>query len=108
MTTLVIAEKPDVASKIAQAIIGNNTRKDGYFEGNGYIVTFAVGHLLGLADPETYNDRYEKWNLDDLPIIPERFLLTPNTNTAKQLKIIGKLAQECSELVNACDAGISL
>jgi DNA topoisomerase III len=104
LATLVIAEKPDVAVKIAQAIIGKYTKKDGYFEGNGYLITFAVGHLLGLAEPEVYNERYKKWDLNDLPIIPNQFLLAPNPKASKQLKVISNLVKECTDVINACDS----
>jgi len=107
MATLVIAEKPDMAEKIAQAIIGKYTKKSGYFEGNGYFITYAFGHLLGLAEPEVYDARYKTWNLADLPIIPtgpEGFKLSADPKKANQLKIIGNLAKQCSEVINACDA----
>lgn len=66
---LVIAEKPSVAQSIARAI-GATNRKDGYVEGNGYIVSWCVGHLVGLAEPGAYDEKYGRWKKEDLPIIP--------------------------------------
>jgi len=66
---LVIAEKPSVAQSIAK-VIGADKREDGYLEGNGYIVSWCVGHLVELASPESYDEKYEKWRYDDLPILP--------------------------------------
>ena len=65
---LVIAEKPSVAKSIAE-VLGAMSRKDGYFEGNGYLVSWCVGHLVELAEPEAYDERYAKWNYSDLPIL---------------------------------------
>jgi DNA topoisomerase-3 len=67
---LVIAEKPSVAQSIA-AVIGAKTRRDGYLEGNGYLVSWCFGHLAELAEPEQYDEKYGKWRYDDLPIVPE-------------------------------------
>jgi len=104
MTILIIAEKPDMGRKIAEAL-GGLTKKSGYFESNQYIVTYAVGHLLGLAEPDHYDDRYKRWNLEDLPIVPDKFQLIPSTKTKDQLKLIHTLSKQCSSIVNACDAG---
>ena len=70
---LVIAEKPSVAQSLAK-VIGANKRQDGYLEGNGYLVSWCIGHLVELSAPERYDERYSKWRLEDLPILPERFL----------------------------------
>ena len=70
---LVIAEKPSVAQSIAK-VLGATSRKDGYLEGNNYIVSWCVGHLVGLADASSYDERYAKWRYDDLPIVPEIIL----------------------------------
>ena len=67
---LVIAEKPSVAMALA-SVLGARTRKDGYVEGNGYIVSWCVGHLVGLCDASEYDEKYKKWRYDDLPIVPE-------------------------------------
>ena len=66
---LVIAEKPSVALSISK-IIGANGKKDGYYEGNGYRVSWCVGHLIQMANPDSYDEKYAKWNIEDLPIIP--------------------------------------
>lgn len=67
---LVIAEKPSVAMSLA-AVLGATERKDGYLEGSGYLVSWCVGHLLELAQPEAYKEQYAKWRYEDLPILPE-------------------------------------
>ena len=69
---LVIAEKPSVAQNLA-AVIGATVRKDGYLEGNGWRVSWCVGHLAGLADADSYDPKYAKWRYDDLPILPEHW-----------------------------------
>lgn len=76
-----------------------------YLEGDRYIITWAIGHLVTLAEPDQYDARYKKWNDQDLPIIPQSFKLWPNPRTKDQLKTIGDLAKRCGRLVNACDAG---
>lgn len=70
---LVIAEKPSVAQSIAK-VLGASSRKDGYLEGNNYIVSWCVGHLVGLADASSYDERFAKWRYSDLPIVPEEWL----------------------------------
>ncbi|AFH62398.2 DNA topoisomerase 3 [Paenibacillus caseinilyticus] len=105
MKTLIIAEKPDMGRNIAAAIDPKAKNQRTYIEGEQYIITWAIGHLIGLAEPDAYDDRYKKWNLGDLPIIPEQFKLVPNAKTKDQLKVIAELAKRCSHLVNACDAG---
>lgn len=72
---LVIAEKPSVAKSLA-AVLGAATRKDGYLEGGGWLVSWCLGHLAGLADAATYNPDYAKWRYDDLPILPESWRFT--------------------------------
>ena len=84
---LVIAEKPSVAQSIAR-VIGAAGRKDEYLEGNGYLVSWCVGHLVELSEPETYDERYSKWRLEDLPILPERFLYEVSPGTRKQYQIL--------------------
>ncbi len=103
---LVIAEKPSVAQTIAK-VLGANQRKDGYIEGNGYIVSWCVGHLVGLASPESYGEQYEKWNFDTLPIIPENYKFVVNASTKKQYDILKNLMSDSrvDELVCATDAG---
>ena len=103
---LVIAEKPSVAQSIAR-IIGAAGRKDGYLEGNGYLVSWCVGHLVELSAPETYDERYSKWRLEDLPILPESWLYQVSSGTKKQFGILKELMKrpDVESLVCATDAG---
>nr|WP_187385773.1 DNA topoisomerase 3 [Gorillibacterium timonense] len=105
MKTLVIAEKPDMGRNIASAIEPKAVNKRTHLEGETYIITWAIGHLITLAEPDKYDDKYKKWKMADLPIIPERFKLIPVYRTKDQLKVIGELAKQCDRIVNACDAG---
>lgn len=101
-----IAEKPSVAGEIAK-IIGANTRRNGYYEGNGYAVTWTFGHLCTLSEPEDYNPNYKKWILFDLPISPKEFgiKLISNDGVAKQFETIKELVGKCTEVINCGDAG---
>ncbi len=103
---LVIAEKPSVAMSIGK-VLGATSKKDGYVEGNGYVVSWCVGHLVGLASTEMYDEKYKKWVLDDLPIIPSTFEYTVAPDKQKQLKVLSKLLnqKDIDTVVNACDAG---
>ena len=103
---LVIAEKPSVARSIA-AVIGATDRQDGYLQGNGYIVTWCVGHLAGLADAAAYDPSFAKWRYEDLPIIPESWRLTVAPDKRERFDTLRTLlrSEEVSEVVNACDAG---
>ncbi|MDQ0057993.1 type IA DNA topoisomerase [Paenibacillus harenae] len=105
MKTLIIAEKPDMGRNIAAAIDPKAKNHRSYIEGEHYIITWAIGHLIGLAEPDAYDDRYKKWNINDLPIIPDKFKLIPNRKTMDQLKVIADLAKRSDRLVNSCDAG---
>lgn len=105
MKTLIIAEKPDMGRNIAAAIDPKAKNYRSYLEGENFIITWAIGHLIGLAEPDAYDDKYKKWNINDLPIIPAQFKLVPNPKTLEQLKVIKELAKRCSLLVNSCDAG---
>lgn len=105
MKTLVIAEKPDMGRNIAAVLEPKAVNKRTHIEGERYIITWAIGHLIGLAEPDHYDERYKKWNLGDLPIIPDTFKLLPNAKTRDQLKVIAQTAKECDRIVNACDAG---
>jgi len=104
--TLVIAEKPSVASDIARAIGGMERKKD-YFENDEYIISSAVGHLLELTCPSEYEVKRGKWTFPNLPVIPPHFDLNPIAKTEDRLKLLGKLARkrEVDAIVNACDAG---
>ncbi|MCF0041759.1 DNA topoisomerase 3 [Dyadobacter fanqingshengii] len=101
-----IAEKPSVAKDIA-AIIGANQRKDGYFEGNGYQVTWTFGHFCTLKEPHDYTERWKSWRLEDLPMIPSSFgiKLIDNAGALKQFSVIEHLVQNCEEVINCGDAG---
>ena len=120
---LVIAEKPSVAQSIAR-VIGAAGRKDGYLEGpcrstgpafradrsgaeTGYLVSWCVGHLVELSAPETYDERYSKWRLEDLPILPDSWLYQVSSGTKKQFGILKELMKrpDVESLVCATDAG---
>jgi len=103
---LVIAEKPSIAQSLAR-VIGANKRQEGYLEGSGYLVSWCVGHLVELSAPERYNECYAKWRLEDLPILPERFLYEVSAGTRKQYQILKKLMErsDVESLVCATDAG---
>ncbi|WP_127588899.1 DNA topoisomerase 3, partial [Paenibacillus koleovorans] len=105
MKTLIIAEKPDMGRNIAAAIEPKAVNKRTHLEGSQYVITWAIGHLIGLAEPDKYDDKYKKWNFGDLPIIPDTFKLLPNFKTKDQLQVIKTLAADCDAIVNACDAG---
>lgn len=103
---LVIAEKPSVAISIAK-VIGATKKKDGYYEGNGYKVSWCVGHLIQMANPDAYDEKYAKWNISDLPIIPKQYKFEVTKATKKQFNILKKLMndKEIETVINACDAG---
>ena len=103
---LVIAEKPSVAQSLAR-VIGANKRQDGYLEGSGYLVSWCVGHLVELSAPERYDERFAKWRLEDLPILPERWLYEVSAATKKQFQILKGLMErpDVESLVCATDAG---
>jgi DNA topoisomerase-3 len=105
LKTLIIAEKPDMGRNIGAAIEPKAQNKRTYLEGETYIITWAIGHLIGLAEPDKYDDKYKRWNYGDLPILPDSFKLIPQSRTKDQLKVIAELAKRCDRLVNACDAG---
>ena len=103
---LCIAEKPSVAREIA-SILGANMRKDGYFEGNGYWVSWTYGHLCTLKEPHDYTGMWKWWNLATLPMIPSRFSikLMEDQGAQKQFRVIESLVQRCDEVINCGDAG---
>jgi DNA topoisomerase III len=108
--TLVIAEKPSVARDLAAALPGSykQAKEKTHLDGDDYVITWAVGHLVGLAEPDAYDPKLKKWRFADLPIIPDEFKLVPNDERAgKQLRAIHKLMAdpEVDQIVNACDAG---
>lgn len=103
---LVIAEKPSVAMSLAK-VIGATKRNDGYMEGNDYIVSWCVGHLVGFCDASEYDERYKKWRYDDLPIVPEEWKTRILDATKKQFSILKKLMhrKDVTEVIAATDAG---
>lgn len=103
---LVIAEKPSVAASIAK-VIGAYKREDGYLEGSGYLVSWCIGHLVELAAPQEYDECYQKWRIEDLPIVPQTWKYKVSDGTKKQFYILKKLMQrsDVDELVAATDAG---
>lgn len=103
---LVLAEKPSVAQSLAK-VLGANKRCDGYLEGNGYVVSWCVGHLVELSQPEAYNDAYAKWRLEDLPILPTAWKYQVSASTKKQFGILRDLMkrEDVKSLVCATDAG---
>lgn len=103
---LVIAEKPSVAQSIA-TVIGANVKKAGYMEGNGYMVSWCVGHLVELASADRYDEKYAKWQYEDLPILPPKWKYVISKGKEKQMKIIGELMEktEVMEIIAATDAG---
>ena len=103
---LVICEKPSVAKSIASAL-GVTSRADGYFEGGGWLISWCIGHLVGLADAAAYDDRYKKWRYEDLPILPDPFRYVVSEEKTAQFHILRSLMErtDVTELVNACDAG---
>src|SRR4051794_11001792 len=108
--TLVVAEKPSVARDLASTLPGSfkQSKDKTHLEGEDYTVTWAVGHLVGLAPPDEYDEKLKKWRFADLPILPEHFKLIPNDERAgKQLRAIHRLMadDQVEQIVNACDAG---
>ena len=103
---LIIAEKPSVAMSIAK-LIGAKNKKDGYYEGNDYRVSWCVGHLVQMANPDSYDEKYKKWRIEDLPIIPKEYKYEIVNTTKKQFNILKKLmnSKEVDAVINACDAG---
>lgn len=103
---LVIAEKPSVTMSIAK-VLGVKNKQNGYMEGNGYIISWCVGHLVGLVSPEIYDEKYKRWNIEDLPIFPKEFKHYVLPKVKKQFSILKILMnrKDINEVINACDAG---
>ena len=106
MRTLVISEKPSVAISISK-VLGATKKKDGYYEGSGYIVSWCIGHLIQMVNPERYDEKYAKWNIKDLPIIPKEYKYEVAKATKKQFAVLKKLMndKDTDIVINACDAG---
>lgn len=106
MKTLILTEKPSVAMDFARALGISGKKQDGYIEGQGYIITWAVGHLVELFEPEDYDPKWKKWNINTLPLIPDQFRYKPIPRTKEQLNIIKRLLKRrLDEVVIATDAG---
>ena len=105
--TLIIAEKPSVAGDIVKALPGTFKRSKTHYESNDYIVSYAIGHLVSIGFPEEIDPRFQKWSLDNLPILPETFPLTVLPNTKSQYNALSKLIRrrDVDVIVNGCDAG---
>jgi DNA topoisomerase-3 len=106
--TLVIAEKPSVGRDLTRVLSGPFTKGEGFLEGPEHVITWAVGHLVQLADPDEYDERYKKWRMADLPIIPEHFkLVIRDERSNKQMNVIKRQLgrDDIDAVVNACDAG---
>jgi DNA topoisomerase III len=106
--TLVIAEKPSVGRDLARVLEGPFQKQEGFLEGPSHTITWAVGHLVQLAEPDEYDAKFKKWRMDDLPIVPDRFkLVVRDERSRKQMSVVTRqLAREdVDEVVNACDAG---
>lgn len=105
--TLVLAEKPSVGKDIARVLSAKGGGKNGFLEGSNYVVTWALGHLITLADPEQYDNKYKSWDLNDLPILPDKMKLVPIRETRKQYETVKKLLNrsDITDIVIATDAG---
>ncbi len=106
ITKLIVAEKPSVAMSYAK-VLGATSRKDGYLEGNGHLVSWCVGHLVELAPPNVYDAKYVKWSIADLPILPQKWQYLVSASTKKQFGILQKLMHrpDVESIVNSCDSG---
>src|ERR687889_72246 len=106
--TLVIAEKPSVGRDLTRALPGQFAKHEGYLESDQHVITWAVGHLVQLAEPDEYDAKYKKWRMADLPIIPDDFRLEGrDERSRKQMTVITRPLQrkDVDEIINACDAG---
>jgi DNA topoisomerase-3 len=106
--TLVIAEKPSVGRDLVRVLPGAFTKSEGFLEGPEHVVTWAVGHLVQLADPDEYDDKFKKWRMADLPIVPEHFkLVVRDERSKKQMNVVKRQLgrDDVDRVVNACDAG---
>ena len=106
ISILVVAEKPSVAMSYAK-VLGATSRQDGYLEGNGYLVSWCIGHLVELAPPNVYDAKYVKWSIADLPILPQKWQYLVSASTKKQFGILQKLMHrpDVDSIVNSCDSG---
>jgi DNA topoisomerase-3 len=108
MKILVVAEKPSVGRDLARVLPGPFAKQEGYLEGPEHVISWAVGHLVQLAEPDEYDPKFKKWRMADLPIVPERFhLVVRDERSKKQMSVVTKLLHrsDIAEVINACDAG---
>src|SRR4249919_2217364 len=106
--TLVIAEKPSVGRDLARVLPGPFAKHEGYLEGPEHVITWAVGHLVQLAEPDEYDAKFKKWRMADLPIVPDRFkLVVRDERSKKQMTVVKRQLgrDDVTLVVNACDAG---
>src|SRR3954454_20597387 len=106
--TLVIAEKPSVGRDVSQVLTGPFQKHEGYLEGPDQVITWAVGHLVQLAEPDEYDAKFKKWRMVDLPIVPDEFhLAIRDERSRKQMTVITRLLprKDVDQIINACDAG---
>ena len=106
--TLVIAEKPSVGRDLARVLTGPFQKQEGWLEGPEHVITWAVGHLVQLAEPDEYDPKFKKWRMADLPIVPDRFkLVVRDERSRKQMSVVTKQLEreDVGLVVNACDAG---
>ncbi len=106
--TLVIAEKPSVGRDLARVLPGTFKKEEGWLEAEEYIVTWAVGHLVQLAEPDEYDPKFKRWRIEDLPIVPEQFkLVVRDERSRKQMSVVTRQLsrEDVGEVINACDAG---
>src|SRR5580658_10086975 len=106
--TLVIAEKPSVGRDLARVLPGTFKKEEGFLEAEEHIVTWAVGHLVQLAEPDEYDPKFKRWRMEDLPIVPDRFkLVVRDERSRKQMSVVTRQLgrDDVEEVINACDAG---
>src|SRR3954470_19862871 len=106
--TLVIAEKPSVGRDVARVLPGPFAKSEGFLEGPDHVITWAVGHLVQLAEPDEYDPKYKKWKMGDLPIVPDRFkLVVRDERSKKQMTVVSQQLKrdDVDAVINACDAG---
>jgi DNA topoisomerase III len=106
--TLVIAEKPSVGRDLARVLPGPFAKQEGYLEGPEHVLTWAVGHLVQLAEPDEYDAKYKKWRMADLPIVPDKFkLVVRDERSKKQMSVVTRQLKrgDVDDVINACDAG---
>src|SRR5215211_6885297 len=103
--TLVLAEKPSVGRDLTRALPGQFAKHEGYLESDDHVITWAVGHLVQLAEPDEYDAKFKKWRMADLPIVPDRFkLIVRDERSKKQMGVVTKLLRDdaVEEVINAC------